>query len=79
MKKFLNEVLFVGIITAVAGLFISTLFMLLTDKNFSLKKYHFWYSVMLSYFITGMVLHIMFEFAGFNKWYCKHGNACSKR
>lgn len=71
------EALVVGVITAVAGFIISTLFML-TSEEFSWKKYHFWPQVLLSYFITGMVLHLGFEFFGANKWYCRHGTACKQ-
>jgi cell division protein FtsW (lipid II flippase) len=71
----IKEALVVGLVTAIVGLAISTAFMY-TDKKFSLKKYHFWSRVALSYFVTGVVLHIGFEILGANKWYCKYGNAC---
>ena len=29
-----------------------------------------------SAFLTGVLGHLMFEYAGANKWYCKHGAAC---
>jgi H+/Cl- antiporter ClcA len=73
--KLVYEALFVGIITAIVGLVISTLFMLGSDR-FSWKTYNFWPRVMLSYFVTGIVLHLGFEFLGANKWYCRNGNAC---
>ena len=28
-------------------------------------------------FFTGFVAHIVFEKTGLNKWYCKHGVACT--
>lgn len=75
MSTFLVEALVVGLVAGIVGLIISTLFML-PSKDFSWKKYHFWPQVFLSFFVTGFILHVGFELAGANKWYCKHGNAC---
>jgi len=75
MANLIVEALIVGIISGIVGLIISTLFML-PSKDFSWKKYHFWPAVLLSFFTTGFLLHLGFEAAGANKWYCKHGKAC---
>ena len=32
----------------------------------------------ISLFLTGFTLHLLCEFGGLNKWYCKNGVACSK-
>lgn len=77
MKQLIVEALVVGVVAAVVGLLISTLFMML-DKDFSFEKYDFWPRVMLSYFVTGVLLHFIFEYFGANKWYCDNGNACKK-
>lgn len=74
--EFLKEVLLVGFATGVVGLLVSTLFMFIFARKFSLKKYHFWWQVALSYFITGCLIHILCESTGVNKWYCKNGAAC---
>lgn len=76
MNKFIFELLFVGISSGIAGLFISTIFMILTVKNFNFKTYTFWPQIVISYFVTGILLHLLFEFFGFNKWYCQNGKAC---
>lgn len=76
MNKFISEVLIVGICTAIVGLIISTIIMFMTVSKFNLKEYSHWPQVMLSFLFTGMFMHIVFEIAGFNKWYCKNGNAC---
>jgi ABC-type antimicrobial peptide transport system permease subunit len=76
MTNLLTEALVVGLVSAIVGLIVSTLLMYAFSKDFSLKKYDFWPQVALSYFITGIVLHLGFEWVGANKWYCKHGNAC---
>jgi hypothetical protein len=78
MTKLLYEILTVGITTSIIGIIISTILML-PSKNFSWKTYTFWPQIMLSYFLTGCIIHILFEISGGNKWYCKNGNACSKR
>lgn len=75
MLKLLIEALVVGIMTAIVGLIISTLLMM-PSKDFSFQKYHFWPQVLLSFFITGVVIHLLCEISGINKWYCKNGNAC---
>lgn len=69
------ESLLVGLGVAIFGFIISTL-MMYTDKNFSFKKYHFWWQIILSYFVTGFLFHLIAELLKINKWYCKHGNAC---
>jgi len=40
------------------------------------KNFKHWNNVALSFFLTGALLHIIFEALGWNKWYCKNGNAC---
>lgn len=74
-KSFIIEALTVGVVTAIIGFIISTLLML-PSKDFSWSKYHFWPSVLFSFFITGVIIHVIFEVSGANKWYCKNGNAC---
>lgn len=76
MTKLLIEALVVGITAAFAGIVISTLFML-PRKDFNWKKYDFWPQILASFFLTGFILHLSFEWLGANKWYCKHGNACN--
>jgi hypothetical protein len=75
--KLLFEAIVVAIVTGIVGFIISTIMMYIFDKKFNFKKYHFWPSVVLSFMLTGFLLHLGFEFTGANKWYCRHGNACS--
>lgn len=77
MAHLLIEAIIIGLVTAVVGTIVSTLFML-TSKSFSWKKYTFWPRVFLSYLVSGFLIHLLFEITGSNKWYCKHGTACRK-
>jgi multisubunit Na+/H+ antiporter MnhE subunit len=74
--NFVYEILAVGLSTAIIGFIISTMLMYVFVKDFSKKSYHFWWQVMLSYFITGCLVHILCQVTGVNKWYCKNGVAC---
>ncbi len=76
LSKLFIEALSVGLLTAIIGFIISTLFML-SSPSFSWKTYSFWPQVLLSYFLTGFLIHLLCEFLGINKWYCSNGNACS--
>jgi ABC-type antimicrobial peptide transport system permease subunit len=76
MKQLLLEVLIVGLITALVGFIVSTALMYVFVKKFSQKKYHFWWQVALSYFITGCLVHLLCQATGANRWYCKNGAAC---
>ena len=72
------EALFVGFAIATIGLVISTLFMYLENSTFSLKKWTFWKSVLFSYFFTGFIGHLIFQYTGMNSYYCKYGVACKR-
>lgn len=34
------------------------------------------YTMEVSLFITGVLIHLFCEYTGINKWYCKNGFAC---
>lgn len=34
------------------------------------------YVMEITLFVTGVLAHLVFEFTGINKWYCKKGFAC---
>jgi uncharacterized membrane protein HdeD (DUF308 family) len=63
-QKFAVEAVAVGAVLLIIGKFIN---------QFKFKKYNF----ELTLFISGILTHLAFELAGFNKWYCTNGNACS--
>lgn len=66
-----TEALVVGIITATVGLVVSTGMMFWTQKDFSLRKYAFWWQVALAMFITGALIHVILEGAGINRKWCQ--------
>lgn len=73
ISQLLLEVCIVGLLNLIIGGLVSVIFMgLEKTKNFS-----HWPSVLASYFITGVLIHLLCEFSGLNKKYCKSGNACS--
>lgn len=78
MAHYIIEALMVGLMTAVIMFIISTALMYIQDSTFSLKKYAFWPWVLLGGFLTGILVHLICQWTGINKWYCKHGDACRK-
>jgi len=65
-QKLIIEALVVGL-----GLMILWYVMNMVDQNVWKKN------MLVSMFITGAVFHLIAEFSGVNKWYCRNGNACS--
>jgi len=69
--KFFTEIIMVGISIMVVGLIVS--FISMGEKA---TTFNHWCNVAVTFFITGAVTHLIYESMGWNKWYCKHGNAC---
>ena len=63
IEPVLKEGIMVGLLTILVGTFISKL---MTPNKLTL--FLFW---------TGFTIHILCEYFGVNKWYCRHGSACS--
>ncbi len=77
MISLFTEALSVGLITAVVGSIISLLFMFLFSKDFKIAKYSFWPQVFVSYFVTGLVIHLILEWTGVNKKFCCGRYTCT--
>jgi hypothetical protein len=71
-QKILLEALHVGI-----GLVVIGMLMHLVASKF--KKHDMNDNIVLALylFIAGAVFHLLYEYFGINKWYCKNGVACS--
>ena len=78
MSSLAIEAIVVGLANGIVGSAIS-LALMYADPKFSLKEYTFWPQVFLSFFLAGVILHLLFEGIGANKYYCNNGYACKKR
>lgn len=78
--KLLIEALVVGIATVLVGSVVGIVVgkMMGSDLPSVCKDWNKKHAMEISLFLTGSTLHLLFEFMGANKWYCKNGVACSK-
>jgi hypothetical protein len=61
------EAIVVGIISVIFGFLISYIFM-----GEEARRFQHWNRVLISYFITGVVIHLTCEFTGLNAYYCNY-------
>ena len=73
MMKLLVEAIIVGVATIVVGFIVSKIVYHLAYIRPAMP-YHLH---ALCWFLVGFSLHLICEFTGVNKWYCKNGFACS--
>lgn len=66
----LTEAVFVGIFSIIVGFIIERIL----EKLF--KNFNIYYTGIISLFLAGFFIHLLFQYAGINKWYCKNGVAC---
>jgi dolichol kinase len=80
MIKLLLEALIVGVVVVILGSIIGTIVgkMIGSDLPSVCKDWNKKYAMEISLFLIGFFSHILFEFTGLNKWYCKNGVACLK-
>ncbi len=77
MKALLIEALVVGLMVTLIGLVISYISMYVKSPE-KTKDFEHWKSIFGSFFISGLLVHLLCEYVGLNKWYCNNGNACLK-
>ena len=77
LEKILTEAVVVGLIVAIIGYVVTYLVMYLSDAN--VEKFTHWTHVIMSFFVTGFISHLLCEYSGLNKYYCSYGNACMNK
>jgi hypothetical protein len=71
MKEVLIEAFVVGLLTVLVG-YVSLYILMHIFKQTGNKDY----LTEKSFFITGVLVHLICQYSGINKWYCTNGNAC---
>ena len=64
-----KESIFCGLLVVAASYFVKSY------SNFFVRMPYAEHGIM---FLIGVIAHIVAEFSGMNKWYCKHGQACQE-
>ena len=76
MYKLFIESIIIGLITSILGIIIINICLKFNniEKNnkltYSINKYKENYLILISLFFTGMLMHILLEYIGLEKWYC---------
>lgn len=80
MYELFIEAVVVGIMTIVfgniAGFLIGPLFKVNLPQVCS--TWNKFYTMEITLFVTGVLIHLFCEYTGINKWYCKNGFACMR-
>jgi uncharacterized membrane protein len=79
MKTLLIESFFFGLVTMLIGSIMIKIIISFNDveNNESilladnLKKWNNYYILEISLFFTGILVHLILEYSGFNDWYCE--------
>jgi len=70
--QLLYEAISVGILVIIMGYLI---IYLMKEMKLNMSREN---QMTLGFFSLGVSIHLLCEFTGINKWYCKNGNACLK-
>ena len=78
MKRILIESSVVGILVVIIGTIISFIIskFIVSDLPPVCKNWNKNFIMEICLFLTGFITHLLCEYFGVNKWYCKNGNAC---
>jgi len=72
IQRLLMEAIAVGILVVLLG-YVVVYFMESMKLKIDKDK-----QMIIGFFMLGFLTHILCEFTGVNKWYCKNGHACLK-
>ena len=79
-QSVIKEAIVVGIATVIIGQFVGFTLSKLIKTEGSVrsecKKWNKNHIMEWSLFFTGVLIHLLCEYFGVNKWYCKNGTAC---
>ena len=80
MVRLLVEAVAVGLGIVVVGTLVSWVVgrMMGTDLPPVCKDWNKNYIMEICLFLSGVIVHLLCEFSGLNKWYCKNGFACRR-
>lgn len=80
MLRLLVEALIVGLMTVAVGSLVGYGIGKAVDSDLPkvCKEWNKFYVMEISLFLTGVVIHLLCEVVGINKWYCKNGFACRR-
>ena len=72
LKALLMEAFAVGIVVVMLGYLVVYV---MEHMKLKMNRNN---QMILGFFILGFITHLVCEFTGVNKWYCKNGQACLK-
>jgi|LakMenEpi03Aug12_release.lakeMendotaPanAssembly.Ray.scaffolds.fasta_scaffold2514686_1 hypothetical protein len=75
LKKFILELISVGVLTMIIGFIIEAIYMYISKKK-NINKRKNLKSLLFCLFITGVSIHFICQISGINNWYCKNGVSC---
>ena len=77
MQKLILESIIIGAITSILGNIIITILIKYNSLESNdtldntLKKYKKTYIIQIALFLTGILIHLLLEYIGLDKWYCE--------
>ena len=81
MLRLLVEAFVVGLLTVAVGSLVGYGIGKAVDSDLPevCRDWNKFYVMEISLFLTGVVIHLLCEAVGINRWYCKNGFACRRR
>lgn len=74
------EAVAIGVLVVVVGVVVSNLVgMFHNGTKTACKDWNKNHVMEITLFFIGVAVHLVCEFTGVNKWYCKNGNACKSQ